>query len=248
MKKLNDIFEFFGSDKHSHDYGQYYEKYFQDKRFLKFNLVEIGILEHPNGPFGASSLRAWDEYFPNALIHGFDLLDHKRYETERIKIYVGDQSKREDLRHNLISNIDEKPQIIIDDGSHRDAQQQISLGFLFQHLAPGGLYVIEDLTQFSISKSSRKLTLAQLPIYGDKDVSPMIFSSAFFSNNENFQIDPYAKFTTSTMLLNYCLTKKIESQFMYPWEVEYLNQQISFINIHPSKIFNLNICFIGKKY
>lgn len=34
--------------------------------------------------------------------------------------------------------------IIVDDGSHRQSDHQISLGYLFKQLKPGGVYIIED--------------------------------------------------------------------------------------------------------
>ena len=39
----------------------------------------------------------------------------------------------------------EDPGSLIDDGGHTMEQQQVSLGFLFRHLRPGGYYIIEDV-------------------------------------------------------------------------------------------------------
>ena len=118
---------------------------------------------------------------------------------------------------------------------------------MFEKLDSGGLYVIEDVTQFSIKKNPDKISLQQLPIHGEDFTSPLSLSSEFYKDSEHFKVGPYVQYTTSSMLAKYCFTREIHSPFMYPWEVDYLNEHISYVNIHPSKIFNLNICFIGKK-
>ncbi len=60
-------------------------------------------------------------------------------------ILRGDQSDREDLIR-AARKAGWSFGIIVDDGSHQSSHQQISLGALFPYLAPGGLYVIEDLS------------------------------------------------------------------------------------------------------
>ena len=68
----------------------------------------------------------------------------KKLPTDRFKLFVGDQSNLDDLQ-GVVDECKEGYDIIIDDGSHAAAHQQISLDFLFKHLKPGGVYVIEDL-------------------------------------------------------------------------------------------------------
>ena len=63
---------------------------------------------------------------------------------ERFSLTIGDQSNLDDLA-NVVSECKSGFDIIIDDGLHAAAHQQISLGFLFKHRNPGGIYVIEDL-------------------------------------------------------------------------------------------------------
>jgi hypothetical protein len=66
----------------------------------------------------------------------------RRYEGPRIRIAIGSQDDPE-----FLSNLfrDGKPDIIIDDGSHRADHIQLTFDRLFPVLAAGGLYVIEDL-------------------------------------------------------------------------------------------------------
>jgi hypothetical protein len=113
-----------------------YSKYFEHLRYEKITILEIGV---GSGP----SLKMWYDYFPNSSIHAIDVVPQKQHENERVKTHICDQSDRFSLM-KVMENI-EPPDIIIDDGSHVVAHQQISLGFLFQCLKEGGQYWIEDL-------------------------------------------------------------------------------------------------------
>ena len=61
-----------------------YQKYFEDFRSKKFNLLEIGI---DNG----DSLRIWKDYFPNSHICGIDIIK-KDFIIDNVDFYFGDQS------------------------------------------------------------------------------------------------------------------------------------------------------------
>ena len=104
-----------GTDKASHKYNEMsyldiYERYLDGIKNEVEVVVEFGVL---NG----SSLRMWEEYFPNAIIYGIDINpDCKKYETERIKILIGDQNNDEFL--NSLNLFFKKIDVIIDDGSH----------------------------------------------------------------------------------------------------------------------------------
>lgn len=129
----------------ANNYLPLYLKYFvrqEIHRSANLNILEIGTN-------CGSSLRLWAEYFPNAKVYGWDItrqyeldgmLDHDRIFTDLV-----DQSDREAMKASLdrwdVKNFD----IIIDDGSHVQAHQQVSWGFLFPYLTTNGLYVIEDL-------------------------------------------------------------------------------------------------------
>lgn len=52
--------------KMTHDYLRHYDLLFNSFRAEKFSLVEFGCYE-------GSSLRMWEEYFPNADIYGVDI-------------------------------------------------------------------------------------------------------------------------------------------------------------------------------
>ncbi len=124
-------------------YLEYFER--QDiKRDAPLKILEIGTNK-------GSSLRMWAEYFPNAQVFGIDIT--RRYELshilnhDRIQTTLAHQGSRNELCQAL-SIFDAEgfeADIIIDDGSHDQRDQQVSLAYLFPMLRPGGLYVIEDL-------------------------------------------------------------------------------------------------------
>jgi len=138
---LNSLCEKFGTDKCNrsggHNYVEVYELFFYPIRTVAKKIAEIGIES-------GSSLHLWRDYFPHATIYGIDIDDNSNLDSERIKTFVGDQSKRENLQ-KFITKYGSNFDFILDDGGHSMEQQQISLGFLFRHVKPGGYYIIEDL-------------------------------------------------------------------------------------------------------
>ena len=86
-----------------------------------------------------SSVKMWEEYFPNATIYGFDI-DQKctKFENGRVKIIIGDQNKLEDLK-KIPGDLD----VIIDDGSHVEEHVIKTFNYLFtEKLNIGGKYII----------------------------------------------------------------------------------------------------------
>lgn len=126
-----------GADRHG--YVRLYQAIFAPRRASAKKILEIGVAQ-------GQSLRLWADYFAQAAVHGMDINDSSalKLPPERIRTYVGDQSNRADLTR-MIALTGSDFDIIIDDGGHTMRQQQVSLGFLFKHVRPGGLYVIEDL-------------------------------------------------------------------------------------------------------
>ena len=97
-------------------------------------------------------------------------------------------------------------------------QQQLSLGFLFKHLKPGGLYIIEDLH-------------SSIPKFYD-----------------GFGKDGSLNNTTLKLINDYITNEKIVSAFMLPKEMKYLEEHIDYIALSKRKnIFHSTLCVIKKK-
>lgn len=92
---------------------------------------------------GGNSLRMWQQYFPRALIHGIDITEKRHRYGPRVRTFQGDQNNSTFLQKfcHEMGPFD----IVIDDGSHINADVKKSFDVLFPHLTSPGLYVIEDL-------------------------------------------------------------------------------------------------------
>lgn len=141
-----------------HNYIPGYTKLFQNVRYFVKNLLEIGIGSLENGQMGGiegpvskkfkyktgNSLICWSKYFPNANIYGIDIFAHPELNKDKIKTFVADQSKEQQLK-SVIEKIKSPLDIIIDDGSHDPNHQVFSFMYLYKYLSNNGIYVIEDV-------------------------------------------------------------------------------------------------------
>ncbi|CAK0762178.1 conserved hypothetical protein [Gammaproteobacteria bacterium] len=121
-------------------YAHWYDMWFSPIRSQVRRVCEIGV-------YDGASLRAFRDYFEQAQILGLDIRDRSVHDGERIKTRVlnqGDPGQVDQFVQECRSQsigFD----IILDDGSHDIAHQQLCFGKLFSLVNPGGYYVIEDL-------------------------------------------------------------------------------------------------------
>ena len=141
---LKELALLYGSDKWgAHWYAQHYEHHFRPLQMRRLNVLEIGIGGEDKPNSGGASLRMWASYFPRSIIHGVDIYDKSFLHGDRIKIYQGSQADAAFLE-GLIGRIG-APDIIIDDGSHRNEHVLRTFEILFPLLAANGIYVVEDI-------------------------------------------------------------------------------------------------------
>lgn len=127
-------------------YFDIYERHFSKFVGKEVHIVEVGV-------YSGGSLKMWRDYFGDkCTVYGVDILDECRnYESENVKIFIGDQQSREfwkDFR-SKVPRVD----ILVDDGGHQAEQQIVTLEEILPHLSPGGVYMCED-----VSGSRMKLT------------------------------------------------------------------------------------------
>ena len=116
----------------------------------------------------------WRDYFPNATIHGLDqdISQCKEFDRTRIELHTADQSDRAQLEGFAWSRPDFD--LIVDDGGHTMEQQQVSLGFLFPRVRPGGVYIVEDLhtsflgAPFGVKDDGSNATIVLLEALSDR--------------------------------------------------------------------------------
>lgn len=127
-----------GTDKSSrgHGYLDFYERTLRGQWKID-RILEIGVGE-------GASLVMWREFLPHAHIVGLDVRQTATaYAGERIAVEIGNQADTATLRRLVDAH---GPfDLIVDDGSHVWTDQIVSLETLFPTLAPGGLYILEDV-------------------------------------------------------------------------------------------------------
>jgi len=121
----------FGSDKCSvHSYGAFYDQLFASRRFKC--LVEIGVES-------GASMRAWKSIDHEMHVIGVD--KQKVSGLNVIQAFTPDYFPL--MRH--LETFEKVPDLIVDDGSHREWDQVLGWHYLYPFMADGGIYVIEDL-------------------------------------------------------------------------------------------------------
>ena len=177
-----------------HHYTELYERLFLDWKNEPITIFEIGIAK-------GGSLKMWQAYFPQARIFAVDIEPKREFDTQRVKTFIGDQAKRDQLKPAIEAA--GRPHILIDDGGHTMEQQQVSLGYLFPHVRPGGYYVIEDVH-------------TSLPALW-----------------KGYGVEPNGANSTLRMLENFVRgsTPSMRSKYMLPDEMTYLDQHIESVTI-----------------
>ena len=177
-----------------HNYTELYERLFLQWQHEPITIFEIGIAQ-------GGSLAMWQEYFPSARIFAIDIEPKPQFANARVQTFVADQAKREQLRPAIEAA--GPVHILIDDGGHSMEQQQVSLGYLFPHVRPGGYYVIEDLH-------------TSLPALW-----------------KGYGVSRDGSNTTLRMIENFIrgAQPSIRSQYMLPGEMQYLDAQIESITL-----------------
>jgi hypothetical protein len=201
---LIEIVSKYRTDKHyEHDYfNLIYNSLFNPifKEIKKF--IEIGIGE-------GDSLNLWRDYFTNATIYGLDINTNiSLKDNTRIELKQFDQSNINQLKQLYSEHPDNDVDIIIDDGSHKMSDQQITFAKLFKILKPGGIYIIEDLH-----------TSLEAPM-------PEKFWCNWGDASKTLTLD---------MLNTFIETSKIESDYLTEEDKEYLNNNIESIKVYRSQ-------------
>jgi hypothetical protein len=193
-----------------HHFTEVYERFFSPLKLTASKVFEIGIA-------GGGSIEMWRDYFPEATIYGIDIYPKTEMDSARVKTFVADQSDRAQLAA-FIDKFGGGYDIILDDGGHSMEQQQVSVGYLFKYVKPGGYYVIEDVH-------------SSLP--------------EFWSG---FGVETGGGNTTLTMLTRFISSGRLESAYLAPAEAKYLARNIEFCNLFSrNNRFHSLTCILKKR-
>lgn len=143
--ELDRLAQIHGSDKFGgHSYTKHYHRYFKEMRDSAIHLLEIGIGGYDDPNAGGASLRMWRDYFPQAQIYGLDWFEKPGIARDRIRTYKGSQADPVTLSRIIDDAPNRLFDVIIDDGSHRSEHVISTFMMMFQYVADGGWYVVED--------------------------------------------------------------------------------------------------------
>ncbi len=187
---LDKLFNIFNCDKGSilkinqnkslktHNYGVFYEKYFQNFKNKDLKILELGSHE-------GKGLAAFYYFFPHSSFLGANINPFQmKFCSRRIEeIYIDVSSKK--ILQNFSKYTDQNFDIIIDDASHNLKDILITLPILFKKLNPGGFYVIEDINQFEVFRNLNPTNEKLTPLKILRNMAAnKSFDSNFISNNE----------------------------------------------------------------
>ncbi len=149
--KLQDIHLQYKTDKGTeHNYVPFYDSIFGDLRLKENNLLEIGVLH-------GGSLKMWHDFFENSHVYGVEdfsqqtgfsepviqeEVERSLLEYPRAKLFFYNSEDKEQATKNLEGL---QFDIIIDDANHRIENQLKNIDIYYPFLAPGGIYIIEDV-------------------------------------------------------------------------------------------------------
>ena len=110
-----------------HPYTLAYYELLKDKREAVKKVLEMGIgaektMPHVENYKVGASLYMWRDFFPNAQIYGADSYHSTIFQSERIKTFLCNERKEEELE-KLIARVGSDIDLFIDDGSHREKDQ-----------------------------------------------------------------------------------------------------------------------------
>jgi hypothetical protein len=122
-----------------HDYTILYDELFSKWRREFLMVFECGI--HSGG-----SLRAWNEYFSDAVVVGIDVKESSMLDdVDGVITFWIDQTDQERVRGILQIFGGRKYEIIVDDGLHRPEGAIPFFTEAFPYLSEDGYYIVEDI-------------------------------------------------------------------------------------------------------
>jgi len=169
-----------------HNYTTVYYHLFKDLQIKPLRIFELGLgtnninLASNMGADGrpGASLYGWNEFFVNSKFFGADIDKDILFDTETIKTFFCDQTDPIIIANMWgLSELDEKFDIIIDDGLHTYDANVCFFENSIHKLAPGGYFIVEDIMKTDIDKFNHKIvewkntfsdleyTIMELPSY-----------------------------------------------------------------------------------
>ena len=152
---MNKYYSDKGNLNNVHNYTKFYHSLFNKIYSKKLKIFEVGIgsvdtdvtfhMKFSNQNYEPlASLKAWREYFSNSEIYGADIDKKILKNSDRIKTFYVDMLNEESII-NMWKNINQKMDIIIDDGFHSLEANTNFFKNSYEMLNQDGYYIIEDI-------------------------------------------------------------------------------------------------------
>jgi SAM-dependent methyltransferase len=166
------IMNYFGSDKGDpesskrHSYTRLYYPLFGSVRDRPLRVFELGLgTNNTNFPSNmgvdgkpGASLRGWKQFFPRAEIFGADIDSGILFQEDRIRTFYCDQGSPDAIRDLWGQDVLVAPfDIIIDDAYHVFDYNVTFFENSWHKLAPGGVYVVEDIMYYTLDSWREKI-------------------------------------------------------------------------------------------
>ena len=160
--ELSELAYKYGTDKCPrifHPYTPFYYELLKDRKNTIKKVLEVGIGYYEMLKYGdqsvwdknlgrqymlGASLKMWRDFFPNAQVYGADIRKEVMFGDERIKTFLCDETKKEDIEQ-LIKNTGKDIDLFVDDGSHHWEYQIFLCLTAMPLLQKEVIYVIEDI-------------------------------------------------------------------------------------------------------
>jgi hypothetical protein len=209
LQSLNDLFNYFGTDKGTevidpyqkkstnldqkfigHGYGEFYEKYLNIFKDKKINILEIGTWK-------GASVAAFYHYFKKAIIFCIDKNFKFQFKSNRVNFFKCDTEKFNevnDFNNYLKGKKIDYFDVIIDDGSHKYQDILNNFQRFFKRIKTGGYYIIEDFKHHKLH-----------PNYANDAPSNSTDIDEILLNLNNK--DPFKSTILDYQFQNYCFNK-----------------------------------------
>ena len=168
-----------------------YDRHLAAFRTSPVRFLEIGVA---NG----GSFSVWRRFFgPEARLHGLDISRSeeaiRRLAEVDAVLHIGDQT-HVGLLSSIVDEVGGALDVVIDDGSHVSSHQIASFEALYPRLAPGGVYICEDVhTSYFESPSARRGSFVE---YAKRRVD--LLHSWYLDDGEGVS-DDFARITRSVL-------------------------------------------------
>lgn len=122
----------------NHSYGKaFYDHYLPHYRWCE-RVLEVGI-------WYGESLKAWEEYFPDALVVGVDINRDYLINKGRIESYCLNAGNLHSFE-TFVSYYAGLFSVAIDDASHNIEDQIVFVTVMKKYLRKGGILIVEDIS------------------------------------------------------------------------------------------------------